>query len=158
MCVCVSVGWTEAIPCQHDLLHLSLFHSFSLPPPHFHVYRLGLMVCILTILVWKPADSPALWAWQGCRFIREWGSYSLHQFSWNKFAIFLFGFLAVRQTHSHSDSAGVIPGHNTAALTEWNGLPSLRTLKMCRWGVNISENLGQQQHVLLFSRYIQFLQ
>lgn len=31
------------------------------------------MVCILTISVWKPADSPALWARQGCRFIREEG-------------------------------------------------------------------------------------
>lgn len=40
-------------------------------PPHFHVYRHCLMVCILTISVWKPTDSPALWAWQGCWFIWE---------------------------------------------------------------------------------------
>lgn len=72
-CVSVCVCWMEAKPCQHSLLHLTLFHSLSLSPLHFHVYRLGLMVCILTILVWKPADSPALWARQGRRFIREEG-------------------------------------------------------------------------------------
>lgn len=71
--VCVCVGWMEAKPCQHSLLHLTLFHSLSLSPLHFHVYRLGLMVCILTISVWKPADSPALWARQGRRFIGEAG-------------------------------------------------------------------------------------
>lgn len=50
---------------------LSFLPSHS--PPHFHVYRLSLMVCILTISVWKPTDSPALWARQGRRFIWEGG-------------------------------------------------------------------------------------
>ncbi len=121
VCVCVLDGG-QAMPTQPTP---SLSLSFpSLSPLHFHVYRLGLMVCILTISVWKPADSPALWAWQGCRFIREGGSYLLHQFSWYKFAIFLFGYVAVRQMHSHFHSAGapvLIPVHNTAAATELSG-------------------------------------
>lgn len=69
--VCVSTCWILATPCQHSLLHLSFIPSLT--ALHFHVYRLGLLVCILTISVWKPADSPALWAPQGRRFIGEGG-------------------------------------------------------------------------------------
>lgn len=105
VCVCVFKCWIWAMPCQPSLLHLSFIPLLS--ALHFHVYRLGLLVCILTISVWKPADSPALWAPQGHRFIGEGGSYSLHQFSWSKFAIFLFGYVAMRQMYGHSDSAGV---------------------------------------------------
>lgn len=71
MCVCVSKCWIWATPCQTSLLHLSFIPSLT--ALHFHVYRLGLLVCILTISVWKPADSPALWAPQGHRFIGEGG-------------------------------------------------------------------------------------
>lgn len=120
--VCVGVG--ERPSHANTAYSISLAFFPSLSPLHFHVYRLGLMVCILTISVWKPADSPALWAWQGCRFIREGGSYLLHQFSWYKFAIFLFGYVATRQMHSHFRSAGLpvlIPVHNTAAAAELSG-------------------------------------
>lgn len=66
--VCVFAG-RRPVYANAATPSLSFLPSHS--PPHFHVYRLRLMVCILTISVWKPADSPALWAWQGCRFIWE---------------------------------------------------------------------------------------
>jgi len=71
VCKCVSVcllDGGQSMPAQ-PTPSLSFFPSHS--PLHFHVYRLSLMVCILTISVWKPTDSPALWAWQGCQFIWE---------------------------------------------------------------------------------------
>lgn len=135
-CVCVRVCMCERVGQRpsHANTAYSISLSFipSLSPLHFHVYRLGLMVCILTISVWKPADSPALWAWQGCRFIREGGRCSLHQFSWYKFAIFLVGYVGVRQMHGYFDSAGalvLIPAHNTAAVTEWKESPACALLR-----------------------------
>lgn len=149
----------EAKPCQHSLLHLTLFHSLSLSPLHFHVYRLGLMVCILTISVWKPADSPALWARQGRRFIREEGRggvthyISSHGTSLQYFSLVMWPLGAdARPLGTLRASPSLIPAaHNTAAAAERGGGPvgcvDVKMSRRGREGVNISENVGQGNQV-----------